>query len=177
MKSITVFIYMSVTINVLIVTIIKLIVITADFFPSFFITFCQVTCWSWVKSFSPRPPTNPQLDWGLDSDVCLASQDNDIGCFEVIPVPFWLHVWSIVLLESKSSPELQVQNPSAFLLNFPHASIQPDIMWHLINSSFLFHKIFLSVTHQALDLPGFCLRYNHWKSLDYTTRYPFTLRL
>ncbi len=40
--------------------------------------------------------TNPQLDWGLDSDVLL--QDKDIA--ELNPVPFGFMFGSIVLLES-----------------------------------------------------------------------------
>ncbi len=60
-------------------------------------------------------------------------------------------------------------------ISFSSCFIQPRYHVARINSAFLFHNILLSVTHQALELPGFCLRCNHWKSLDYThTNSPFT---
>ncbi len=116
-----------------------------------------------LKSCSP-----PILSWlEVWTDVLL--QDKDI--VELNPVPFWLHVW-----EHRLAGKLIISRAAgAESISFSSCFIQPRYHVARINSAFLFHNILLSVTHQALELPGCCLRCNHWKSLDYThTSSPFT---
>ncbi len=163
---------MSVTINVLIVNYNKIDLIL-QFFPLILHYFCQVTCWSWVKSFSPRPPTNPQLDWGLDSDVAAPGQWH--CCFEVIPVPFWLHVWEHRLagkqIFSRAAGAESISFSSWISLMLHSAQISCDILLIVLFSSTKSFSLWLT---KRWTFQGFVYATIIGNPLTTHTRSPFT---
>ncbi len=94
-----------------------------QFFPLILHYFCQVHADREWKAFLHVHPRI--LSWIEVWTLTLLLQDNDIVVLKSFLCRFGFMFESIVLLESKSSPELQVQNPSAFPPEFPSCFIQP----------------------------------------------------